>query len=443
MLFYLKTPIIVRADTGFQLSKKLMKKIKKNINNIIKWSEKYTGTDMLYIAKSGYWLNLNFIFTSILSFIFSIFLANFLSKETFGLYQFIISSFTIIGTFTLSGMNAVIIKNTALGFEGVLRKSITPQIKTNLIAFFISIFISIWYLKNNNLDLSVSFLIISVALPIISTFNSYNPFLIGKKLFKKYFIFNSILNLLYYGSMVLIIYIKSELIWLVLINYGVNSIVIYFLFKKTEKEVENKEYKKDFIEIAKHQSISNILPSILLTLDSILIYKILGPSSLAIYSIISILPTKLIAFLRTIITAASPKLAKHTEETIKISILSKTIKILMLGLIFGVFYIIIAEPIFKIFFPGYIENIKLSYLFVLPATLSLAASFSTTSFILTQGTRSIYLYNFIYPIISILLLIIGGLYFGLMGIIYARSLGYLITIILGTLMIRKIKNFYL
>lgn len=411
---------------------------KQSIYRILRWSEKYTRTDMLYLVKSNYWLNLNFISTSILSFTLSVFFANYLSKETFGLYQFVLSSFSIIATFTLTGMNTVITKHTALGLEGTMQKSIRSQFLYGLIPSLISFFVSAWYFMNNNIELSVSFLLMSISIPIITTFNSFNSFLIGKKMFKKHFTYNFIFNITYYGLMIFIVYKNPNLVWLVFGNYLVTSILNYIFYKKTKKHVENDNFSKDFNNSAIHQSISNILPSILTTIDYILIYKILGPSTLAIYSIISAIPTRLFGFIRNITASATPKISTQSEENVRNNISQKVLKFILLGTIVGTFYLIVAEPIFNVFFPTYKEYIKLSYLYIIPAILSVTSSFTSTYFILTQSKKNIYVYNTIYPILSISSVVVGGLYMGIIGVIIGRSIGYLFTIIISLILIKNI-----
>ena len=66
-------------------------KIKEKIFNLLHWSQKYTGTDMVYLATGGFWLISGQIFYSATAFLLSIAFANLWSKETYGIYTYIIS----------------------------------------------------------------------------------------------------------------------------------------------------------------------------------------------------------------------------------------------------------------------------------------------------------------------------------------------------------------
>ena len=61
-----------------------MQKLKQAGYDFLRWSEKYTKTDMVYTAQSGFWLNLNYIIGSFLSLGLTVLFAHLLPKETFG-----------------------------------------------------------------------------------------------------------------------------------------------------------------------------------------------------------------------------------------------------------------------------------------------------------------------------------------------------------------------
>jgi short subunit fatty acids transporter len=64
---------------------------KSKLISLLRKSEKYTKTDMVYLLKGGFWLNLNNVISSGLSFVLSILFAKYVSKEAYGSYQFLIS----------------------------------------------------------------------------------------------------------------------------------------------------------------------------------------------------------------------------------------------------------------------------------------------------------------------------------------------------------------
>ena len=74
----------------------MIKKIKEKIYNLLRWSEKYTKTDMVYLAHGGFWLSFGQIISSLSSFLLAIAFANLLPKETYGNYKYILSIASIL-----------------------------------------------------------------------------------------------------------------------------------------------------------------------------------------------------------------------------------------------------------------------------------------------------------------------------------------------------------
>ena len=111
-----------------------MERILQKASKGLRFLERYTKTDMVYLAKNSFWMNSNTVITSGFSFILSIAFAHLVSKETYGVYQFLISISSIIGGLTLIGMNSAVTQAVARGFEGVLRESVKVQLKFGLLS---------------------------------------------------------------------------------------------------------------------------------------------------------------------------------------------------------------------------------------------------------------------------------------------------------------------
>ncbi len=393
------------------------------------------------LIRSSFWLNANFVTTTFLGFIFSLVIANYASKETYGLYQYILSTFSFLGAFTLTGMNTVVTKAIAQGYEGALQQSIRPQLFYGIIPSFLGIIIAFWYLFHGNNLLGISFLIMGTLFPITSTFNTYNAFLVGKKLFKQQFFFSFIFNIIYYGIMIAIVFVSPKALWLVLGNLILVGLFNYIFYKISLKVfLQNNNTFPDLLSDGLHLSISNILPTLLVTFDNILVYYLLGPVMLAIYSIISVIPLRVIGLARSFITASIPDISRHSSESIRPIIVKKIFKIFIISSIIGIGYIITAPLFFKYLFPTYKPYAGLSIFFTVSAILSTIATFITSTVILTQNKTRVYVFNTLYPIITINILAFAGFYYGIIGIITGRIISSLMTILLAMTII-KTKEF--
>lgn len=388
---------------------------------------------MIYLIRSGFWLNSNIAVTSLLSFLLSIAFANLLSKETFGVYQFILSAGSLLTALTQTGMNTAIIKAVARGNDGALRASIKPQLRWNTIASAVSLIVAVYYASRGNTSYALMFSIVAIAIPIFQTYNGYSAFFSGKKDFYHIFVFNTALSFMYFFPMLAVVYVTKNPICMVLTYYATNTLGTYFLYRKTFEIYPTAKMSTKQLDLpyAKKLSFSNILPSFLVSADSVIVYYLLGPAMLAIYVIVFQIPERVLSLTRTITSAAFPKLSTHTPESIRSVILSKVVRLFFLALIVAFVYAIFSGLIFSLFFPAYKSALHLTYIASGASIFSVIASFTITTLIATSEDSRVYTVNTIYPIISIISIVIGTVFGGLSGAIIGKGIGSCLTIALS------------
>src|SRR3989344_3617190 len=144
----------------------------------------YFETDAVYVAKSGFWLSLGQIFSSGLAFLLSIFFANYVSKDIYGQYKFVLSITGILGALSLTGMGTIVIQAVARGAEGILKDAVKTTLRWGFIILLFGLGGSVYYFLNGNNVLGFSMLIAALALPITNSFGLYGGYFSGKKNFK-------------------------------------------------------------------------------------------------------------------------------------------------------------------------------------------------------------------------------------------------------------------
>ena len=65
-----------------------MKNLKQKIYEFLRWSQKYTETDNVYLLKGGFWLIVNQIISISTGIVLYIAFANFLSPHDYGIYKY-------------------------------------------------------------------------------------------------------------------------------------------------------------------------------------------------------------------------------------------------------------------------------------------------------------------------------------------------------------------
>ena len=109
--------------------KNLINIARNKTHRILRKSEKYTKTDMVYLAKGGFWITAGQAISSGSIFLLAITFANLIPQETYGTYKYVLSITGILSILTLRGMDTTVLQAIARNFEGVLLPVLKTKIK--------------------------------------------------------------------------------------------------------------------------------------------------------------------------------------------------------------------------------------------------------------------------------------------------------------------------
>src|SRR3989338_4609160 len=262
-----------------------LNKAKYKIYRLLRLSENFTKTDMVYLAKGGTLILLGQIISVLMGLTVSTGFANLIPKNVFGNYCFIISLAGIIGTFTLTGMRTAIAQSVSRGYEGTLKVGFRIRLKWNLFASLFTFGISAYYAVNNNMALSTSFLIIAFFMPFRDSAALYSPFLAGKRLFGIRMLFNSLWNIITAIVLLTTISVTHNVAMIILSSFVTGTVLASLFYIITLKRYVTKEsIDYSSISYAKYLSIINIVGSLSSYIDKVLIFKFFGATELAVYS---------------------------------------------------------------------------------------------------------------------------------------------------------------
>jgi O-antigen/teichoic acid export membrane protein len=391
--------------------------VEKKIYDFLKWSERYTGTDMVYLAKGGFWLILGNVLSILPSLAIMIVFGRFVSKEIYGAYQYILSIATILAIFALPGIDTALIRIVARGHEKMIIPCFKEKIKWGTIGSLISFFIALWYFLHQNFNLGFSFLIVAVFLPFINAFLLYSSFWQGKKRFdiqNKYYISH---NFLAAFLLIPVIFLTKNLILIVLAYFFAFTLAEAIFYKLTIKGVSNDEEEKETISFGKHLTLMQTAAVFAGQINNIILWQLLGPASLAIYSFAEGTALKFQGLV-PISALALPKLSQRKVGEIKRGLFKKFLKLFLLSFLLTFIYILICPYIFKIFFPIYLDSIPYSQILAL---LLIFTPFSLlgTSLLAEMRKRELYILNFATPILKTILFLILIPLYGIWGVIFS------------------------
>jgi len=419
----------------------MIKKIKTIIFQILRWSEKYTKTDMLYLTKGGFWLGIGQITSSVAAFALSVVFANLVSPEVYGTYRYILSICGLLAIPTLPGMATAITQAIAKNLEGSFIPAIKTKIKWGTLSGLGSIVISIYYFIGHNQELTICFLIAALFLPIFDAFASYDAVLSGKKDFRRstlYFVISQIIASIAIISAIAL----TKNLYIIIGAYFVSwtAVRVYFFLKTLKKYHLNQRTDDGTISYGIDLSLMGIIGSIANYLDKLLLYYYLGPTEVAIYSIAIAPPEQLKNTFKNINVLAFPKYSeKHNESNNYLGLNSKLLKLFIFLTVMVAVYIIFAPLVYQIFFPKYINAVIYSQIF----SLSLLSIVANIPLIILQARTEkarLYFINTTASISQIILLFIFIKYYGIMGAILARVASRGLIAILLLILVSNQKN---
>ncbi|MCK5096134.1 MAG: oligosaccharide flippase family protein [Candidatus Pacebacteria bacterium] len=390
-----------------------------NINSkahtLIKRGNKYFKTDLSYLLKNGSWLFAGQIISILSLLLLAMVFAQKLSPETYGTYKYILSTIGIFASISLSGLGITIIQSTAKGFEGLFRKSPKIYLKWSLPFFVLTLGGAVYYYLQGNMILAGSLAIGSILSPIFQSFNFFPHFLMGKKDFKTNTFLSISKNIFITIALIAVLFTTKNLFILIVAYFLLHTIFnVCAYFYTSIKYKPNKNLSGEELSYAKHLSLMNILVTIAMHIDSILIFHFLGATQLAVYSFAILIPEQIKGILKNLTSLVLPKYSKNSLTTIKKNIQHK---MFLLGITISLIiytYILLAPSLYKLLFPIYTSSILYSQFFSI-GLLGIIASLPIAALQAHTSIKELYKLNTFFSVIKILLLITLTPFYGIWG----------------------------
>lgn len=412
--------------------------IKNKIYKILRWSEKYAKTDMVYLARGGTWMSFGQITSSMAAFLLSIAFANLLPKETYGFYKYVMSLAGLLAISALPGMNTAVTRAVAKEHEGTLIPAIKTKIKWGLLGSLAGLALALYYFLQGNNTLTVSFLIAAAFLPFMDALGLHSAYLSGKKMFGLNVRLGTIGQVSSIFLMIAAIWLTRNL-HLIIFSYFASNTFFNFLILKyvLRKHRPNAAVDEKTIAYGKKLSLMNILTSVSGGLDKILLWHYLGAASVAIYSLAQAPINQASSFFKTILFLAFPKMATAGDEEIKKTLPGKMAKFFILMLVCVAIYIISAPFLFKILFPKYPEAVNYSRIFAL-TLLFFPQKLIGTALEAKAKAKELYFISISNAVVRIILLAVLLPSYGIYGAVWAIVLPYFWNTITQTYFLRKL-----
>lgn len=382
---------------------------------LLRASEKYTRTDMVYLAKGGFWLTVGYAVAFISGLGLTAAMANLISPEVYGTYKFVLAMAAVVGAFTLTGLQTAIIRSVAKGFEGTFTAGYKLLLRWNLLVTVAAALVSLYYFKQNNTELAIAMLIVGCFSPLMTSGQLSQAFLAGKEKFRAQTFNASIKTILSAVAMIGTILVTDNFLYIIFMYFFSKAVLEQFFYFYTVCHYHpNTEVEESAFGFSKHLSLMNILLIFARQSDKLILFHFLGPVQLAIYSLAIAPVTELKKPEKFLGNLALPKLSKLSIPEIKRTLPRKMLFVFGLCFVLVVLYILSAPYVFYHILPQYTDAIVYSQVFAL--TLLLTPSLFFNQVLVTHmQTRQLYITRTVIPIIKIFFLLVCVPVYGLWG----------------------------
>lgn len=391
---------------------------------------------MVYLASGGFWLVAGQVGAATTAFAFSLAVAHYLPQYIYGSYRYIFSLVAIIGAFSLTGLGTTVVRSVALGFDSSLRHGYYRNLAWSLpllVGFAVT---SGYYAFSHAYEIATAIAVAGAATAVINAASLHNAYWSGKKDFYRGTLYWTIANTTATGATILAMILTDQLLALIgayfITAALVNTLLYYSIARHvpvTPKSIEEARMEQDSV----HLSLLNFLNTVAGQIDKIIVFQMLGPTQLAIYSFALALPEQLRGVLKSGARLALPRFAERDFAQIQGSLGARLLRFSLLILILATAYVFAAPLIFTLLFPTYRESVQYSQLFA----LTLFTTLGTIPLAALQAhakLRALYTHSIIANVVqlssSISLIYFFGLWGAAVAVVLNRAVNLLVPLYL-------------
>ncbi len=399
-----------------------MQKIKQKIYHILRLSEKYTKTDMVYLASGGFWSVFAQVIGSFAVFGFAIIVARYLPKDVYGQYKYVIAIVALLSTFSLTGLGTSVFQSIARGFDGSLYEGFWKNLRWSALVFISAFALAVYYFLQGNTTLAFGVLIGGSLSPFLASANFAGAFLNAKKDFRHSALYFGIIKTLFsIGALTITIFLTHSPLILVAVYFISNTFVTFLLYRRVVHLYKPDASKTDtgMMTYGKHLSLMGILSGIAGHIDQILLFHFVGPIQVAIYSFAIAIPDQTKGPLKMFSTMVQAKFVNRPDTEIRAGMKNKMLWLALSSIAFIALYIFIAPYFYAFFFPNYMDAVFYSQIYVV-YIFALCFSPAGSYLVAKKKIREQYIINTSFSIFQIIIMFIGIIYWGLLGLIISR-----------------------
>jgi len=381
-------------------------------------AERHLKTDVGYLARGGFWLGMSQALSALAGLALVVAFANLLPKETYGVYRFVLAAAGVLALTNLSGINVALARVVAQGGYQAYLPAFFERVRWGCLGGLGALAAALYYAVSGDAMLAGAFVIAAAFLPFSDPLNVYEAYRQGLKDFRYKALADIAVRVLSAGALVGVIVFTDNLLLLVGTYFASYTLMQALFFFHTLNDVRRRSGIKDANTAlyGRHLSAMYVVSSFAAQADKLIVFQIGGGAVLAAYSLAILIPDQIRTSMKNIAVLAFPKYAADSFEGVRSGLARKNLQIAIMTVTLAGAYVLAAPLIFKILFPAYTEAVILTQLLALGLvdTLTLLPLSMLKAH---EKIRELYHYHITTSVIQVALLVGGGVWYGIYGLI--------------------------
>lgn len=395
--------------------------LKRRALRVLRWSERYTKTDMVYFVSSNFWLTGGRLLAVMSGLALTVVLANALDPTTFGIYKYVLAGAAFIAAFSLTGLNPAVARAVAQGNRNIVPHAFRMGVLWSLPASLIALGVGAYYLSQGNVPLGVGFLLVSLTTPLTNNLGMTKAVFQGLGDFKTGTLYWIPRALFPVAALIATVLITENVVVILCVYFLSNALAAWALYRATIAKANIQDVPQDTEEVSlygKHMSVLGFLLQVGNQIDQLLLWHFAGPVQLAIYAFALAPVREFRNFSENFFPIIFPKFAARSVEELRTSIPLRTRQMLLVCIGMALVYFVLAPTFFAILFPQYLAAVFASQLLALGLVFQPRGVMETA--ILTHGKTRLRYYTVVSSqVIKIALLVVCIPLWGIMGAVVA------------------------
>lgn len=374
------------------------------------------------VIGGGMWLFLEKIFLLIKGLLLTYLLANWVSQDVYGGYQFILAFLGAVSVVVYPGMGVAIVQAVARKKEGTFARAVRLMFWTAFFGSGALLVSSLYHIYSGNREIFGIFLVLAFVFPGYAVMNLWRYYYTGTEQFSRLVMMSVFLETISLILLLVALFFFDSLFGLVLLGIILPipfSLALVWVLYTRSRALPSDE---DNIRYGKKISSAVGLSTLAAYGDKLILGYFLGLSDLALYSIVLIIPEQAKGALVSFMT---PLLPHYSKEKNRSGFWVHFLILLFCALASVLILYVLTPIIFEKAFPQYVDGISFSRLSLF--ILLFAPVVALETFLRAcKNDRAVLRATFIGSISGLSLALLLVPFFGISGAIMAKIGGLLL-----------------